>query len=153
MMEPDVTAGHERVGLKAKPLDFLALHRADPIERIRIVKLGLPATTVETMAKCMDVQKSWLAAQLGIARPTVSRRARDNKPLGAADSEHLLGMARLVGQVQQMVNESGKAICNFGDIERQVLHQGPFMRAIRPARSPGFRNERLHRSGCGPSAL
>lgn len=89
------------------PLNFLALYRADAMERIGIVKRGMPATTVEAMAKRMTVSKERLVTTLGLARATVDRKARDNKALSADDSARLLGMARLVGQVQQMVAESG----------------------------------------------
>ncbi len=88
-------------------LNFLTLYRADTMERIGIVKRGMPAKTVEAMAKLMAVPKDRLVATLGLARATVNRKARDNKALSADDSARLLGMARLVGQVQQMVAESG----------------------------------------------
>lgn len=45
---------------------------------------------------------------LGLARATVDRKARANQPLSADESSRLLGLARLVGQVQLMVEESGR---------------------------------------------
>ncbi len=100
-------ASASKVGAKTMPLNFLTLYRADPMERICIVKRGMPAKTVEAMAKRMAVPKERLVETLGLARATVDRKARDNKPLSPNDSARLLGMARLVGQVQEMVAESG----------------------------------------------
>ena len=77
------------------------------LERIRIVKDGIPARTVEAMARRMAVPKERLVATLGLTRATVDRKARDNKPLSIDESARVLGMARLVGQVQEMVTESG----------------------------------------------
>lgn len=46
---------------------------------------------------------------LGLPRATVDRKARDNKPLSIEHGERVLGFAKLVGQVQVMVEESGDA--------------------------------------------
>lgn len=89
------------------PLNFLSMYEADPMERIGIVKRGMPAKTVEVMAKRMAVPKERLVSTLGLARATVDRKARENKLLSQDDSARVLGMARLVGQVQAMVAESG----------------------------------------------
>ena len=89
------------------PQDFLALYRADPMERIRLVKLGIPAKAVAAMSKRMGVPKARLISTLGLSPSTVYRRARQNISLSTGDSARLLGLALLVGQVQQMVTESG----------------------------------------------
>lgn len=88
-------------------LNFLTMYQADPMERINIVKRGMSARSIEVLATRMAVSKDRIVATLGLARATVDRRVRDNKPLSADDSARVLGMARLVGQVQQMVDESG----------------------------------------------
>ncbi|MCW5322891.1 DUF2384 domain-containing protein [Verminephrobacter aporrectodeae subsp. tuberculatae] len=77
------------------------------MECVRIVKLGVPATVVDVLAKRMVMSKEKLVAILGLARATVDRKARENKPLSADESSKVLGMARLLGQVQAMVEESG----------------------------------------------
>lgn len=90
-------------GLDTGSLNFLALYRAEAIERISIVKRGMPARTVAAMT----IPTNRLVTALGLARATVDRKARENKALSAGDSARLLGMARLVGQVQQLAAESG----------------------------------------------
>jgi putative toxin-antitoxin system antitoxin component (TIGR02293 family) len=42
-----------------------------------------------------------------LASATVNRKSRDQKPLSSDESSRVIGMARLVGQVQAMVEESG----------------------------------------------
>lgn len=108
--KPAVKASASKVVVKTMPLNFLTMYRADPMERIRIVKHGMPARTVEAIAKRMAVPKERLVATLGLARATVDRKARDNKPLSTDDSARVLGMARLVGQVQEIVAESGDPV-------------------------------------------
>lgn len=102
-----VKGGPSQSLVEAAPLDFLALYRADAIARIRIVKNGLPARSLDVLAKYMTIPKARLVATLGLARSTVDRKARANRRLSMDDSARLLGMARLIGQVQEMVAESG----------------------------------------------
>jgi putative toxin-antitoxin system antitoxin component (TIGR02293 family) len=102
-ISPEATASPPR-GL---PMNFLALYRADPMERIGMVKRGMPASAVDALAKRMAIPKDRLVTTLGLARATIDRKTRENKPLSCDDSARVLGMARLVGQVQDMVAESG----------------------------------------------
>ncbi|WP_235581397.1 MULTISPECIES: antitoxin Xre/MbcA/ParS toxin-binding domain-containing protein [unclassified Rhizobacter] len=89
--------------------DFLQAFQADAMERVRIVKRGVPAGVIDTMARRMGMPKEKLIVTLGLARATVDRKARDSKPLSPDEGSKVLGMARLVGQVQAMVEESGDA--------------------------------------------
>jgi putative toxin-antitoxin system antitoxin component (TIGR02293 family) len=89
------------------PTNFLQVFRADAMERVRMVKHGVPANSVEAIAKRMAMPKERLVGTLGLARATIDRKARENKPLSADESSRVIGMARLVGQVQAMVEESG----------------------------------------------
>ena len=74
---------------------------------MQIIKEGLPATYLDELARQMAVSKDTLLRGLGISPATVSRKVRESKPLSSDDSERALGLARLVGQVQAMVEESG----------------------------------------------
>lgn len=88
-------------------LNFVELYRADPMERVDLVKHGVPARSVEEIARRMAVSKERLVGTLGLARATVDRKARDGQRLSAQESSRVVGVARLVGQVQAMVDESG----------------------------------------------
>ncbi len=80
---------------------------ADPVSVLAIVKTGLPAATVFNVALDMKKPNEWLYQTVGISRSTVERKARRDAPLSAAESSRVFGMARLVGQAQVMVEESG----------------------------------------------
>lgn len=86
---------------------FVDVYRAEPLTRVKIIKQGLPADFLDQLSRRMNMPKERLLPALGIARATASRRVREAKPLSIDDSESALGMARLVGQVQAMVDESG----------------------------------------------
>ena len=55
----------------------------------------------------MSISKGQLADTLGLASATVNRKSWGQKPLSSDESARVFGMARLVGQVQVMVGESG----------------------------------------------
>ncbi len=80
----------------------------DLIERIGMVKSGLPARLLTTLADDMHVPRERLYAWLGIARTTANRKVKDDAILSQDESERVLGIASLVGQVQRIVHESGR---------------------------------------------
>ena len=86
---------------------FVDVFRAEPLARVQIIKAGLPAIFLDQLSREMNMPKERLLPALGIAQATVSRKVRESKPLSSDDSERALGMARLVGQVEAMVQESG----------------------------------------------
>ena len=87
--------------------DYTLAYRAEPIERVRVVKQGLPAKSVRVLARSMSMPQERLADTLGLASATLNRKSRANKPLSSDESSRVLGMTRLIGQVQVMVEESG----------------------------------------------
>jgi putative toxin-antitoxin system antitoxin component (TIGR02293 family) len=86
---------------------FLDVYLAEPLTRVRLIKGGVSARYVDRMAREMGMPKERLFPALGLSAATVNRRARESKNLSIEDSERVVGMARLVGQVQAMVNDSG----------------------------------------------
>lgn len=92
----------------AQHLQLVELFRADPMDRVTLVKAGVPAADFVVLASNMNMAKERLASTLGLARATVDRKIRDNKMLSPDESSRVLGMASLVGQVQSLVAESGQ---------------------------------------------
>ena len=99
--------GLPKLHLRPQATSYLDVYRAEPLARVQAVKEGLPATFLDRLSFNMGMPTERLLRDLGIAPATVSRKARESKPLSSEDSERALGMARLVGQVEAMVQESG----------------------------------------------
>lgn len=78
-----------------------------PQERIAIIREGIPARQVADLAARMGTPKDRLIDLLRISRATLNRRARAHKPLPQDESERVLGLATLIGQVETMLSESG----------------------------------------------
>src|SRR5579863_8782458 len=97
-----------------------ALHELAPIARIALVRDGVPAQAVSVIAEDMSVARDKLYAMLGLARATIERKLRDGLRLGPDESERVIGIARLIGQVRQIVTESGDPGLQRGPLGRRV---------------------------------
>jgi putative toxin-antitoxin system antitoxin component (TIGR02293 family) len=87
----------------------LTLYRTSAYERVHMVKAGLPAKYVKVLTVSMHMPIEKFYRTTGLARPTIDRKIRFSKMLSQDESERVMGIARLVGQAQSMVEESGAA--------------------------------------------
>ena len=97
-----------KVSVAAPKLHLIDVYLADPMDRVALVKTGVPAADFVALASDLRMPKERLASTLGLARATVDRKIRDNKLLSPDESSRMLGMASLIGQVQSLVAESGE---------------------------------------------
>lgn len=92
---------------KLAKADFVSLFKIDPLEHVELIKHGVPTFLIELVASEMSVSKDKLLAILGLPRATIHRKARKNQPLSTEESSRVLGISRLIGQAQAMVETSG----------------------------------------------
>jgi putative toxin-antitoxin system antitoxin component (TIGR02293 family) len=85
----------------------LKLYRAGVIERMTLVKTGVPSRYIRVLSTLMKLPVEKLYRTLGLVRPTVDRKMRMSRRLNPDESERVLGFARLIGQAQSLVEESG----------------------------------------------
>jgi putative toxin-antitoxin system antitoxin component (TIGR02293 family) len=74
-----------------------------------MIREGVPAALLEAMVRDMGISKERLFSTLRLPRATVDRKIRNNATLSAEQSERVIGLERLIGQVEAMVTESGEA--------------------------------------------
>ncbi|MDC7684383.1 DUF2384 domain-containing protein [Asticcacaulis sp. BYS171W] len=102
---PTVNAWHRWVATDRSK--YLFFFRCAAAERIDLIRHGVEAVSVRNMSDDLGLaQKEFLSA-LRISQATVSRKISEKKPLSPPDSEKVLGVASLVGQVQTMISDSG----------------------------------------------
>ncbi|MES2351198.1 MAG: antitoxin Xre-like helix-turn-helix domain-containing protein [Pseudomonadota bacterium] len=89
-------------------LDPAGVYRSAPHERITALKAGVPARHIDALASRMKITKESLIDTLRLSRATVNRKARSEGALSQDESERVLGMECLIGQVHAMVEESGE---------------------------------------------
>lgn len=86
---------------------YLRIYRQSPWERVEAIKLGLPASEAKRILVGFKVGQGALLRALDLSPATLNKRAKRGQALPVAESERVLGIARLVGQVETMVEESG----------------------------------------------
>jgi putative toxin-antitoxin system antitoxin component (TIGR02293 family) len=83
------------------------LFRSSVSERVNIVRDGVPARYVIVLATDMGIAKEKFYRTIGLMRPTIDRKVRAATLLNQDESERVMGIARLVGQAESIVHDSG----------------------------------------------
>lgn len=96
-----------RQALISRRAPVATLYPSEPLERINLVREGVPAYAVEVISEEMAISKEKLYATLGLPRATINRKLRAKQLLNQDESERVLGIWRLVGQVDTIVKQSG----------------------------------------------
>jgi putative toxin-antitoxin system antitoxin component (TIGR02293 family) len=86
---------------------YLGVYRASPLERIGMIKHGIPATEAKRVLAALGIGQGAALKALNLSTATVNKKAKQEHTLSPAESERVIGMARLVGQVEAMIQESG----------------------------------------------
>lgn len=88
-------------------IDGVELFGADPAQRIELLRKGLPANVVTELARRMRWSGHHTMLVLHVSRSTMMRKIKAKSRLATGDSEPILSIIDLIGQVQAMVERSG----------------------------------------------
>jgi len=91
----------------ASRLDYVQLFKAAPLERIKLVKSRLPASQAKIIISDLAIPSGSASRALHVSVSTLNRKTKLREALTQDESERVLGLAKLIGQVQSMVDESG----------------------------------------------
>lgn len=83
---------------------FLHWYKMDFTEKINVIRSGVPAQRVGELSSVMNIPKEALMDSLGLPRATVNRKVLREQSLSPDESERVMGMHALIGQVQSMIN-------------------------------------------------
>lgn len=86
---------------------YAMVFSASPEDRIGMIRKGVPAGEVKKIIKDLGVEQKDFYHAIGLKVATVNRKVKHNGALSSDESERLLGVAKLVGQLEIMVSESG----------------------------------------------
>ena len=100
---------------------YLRLYRASPQERIEVIKRGLQASEAKRIIAILAIGQGAVLKALDLSPATVNKKAKHDQALSPGESERVLGVAglridlphptggvaKLVGQLEAMVRESG----------------------------------------------
>lgn len=95
--------------------NFREVFRSAPAARIDLIRSGVPADDFKHYVSGLGVPQERVYHMLNIPTATVNRKAAQHKVLTAEESAKVVGMAKLIGQVETMLAESGdpEAIAGF----------------------------------------
>ncbi|MBC7452143.1 MAG: DUF2384 domain-containing protein [Massilia sp.] len=85
------------------------MYRSTPHVRVQVIRRGVRAVEVKDMVRMMAAPQDKMFKVLKLSIATVNRKANLDEALSPEDSERVVGMANLIGQVQTMVEQSGDA--------------------------------------------
>ncbi len=85
---------------------YADIFRADPYERVEMIRNGVPAAAVRDMFEAIPIASGDLLKSLRLSPATLSRKIKEDANLSSEDSERVIGMARLIGQVQSMAGDA-----------------------------------------------
>jgi putative toxin-antitoxin system antitoxin component (TIGR02293 family) len=88
-------------------LSYLAVYRASPLERISMIKRGVRATDAKHVIADLAITQGAALKALNLSQATVNKKAKQGQTLSPDESERVIGLARLVGQLEAIVHGSG----------------------------------------------
>lgn len=83
------------------------VQEADPLERVRLVRTGVRLRDAMQVQERLHMPKGRFYSILGFPEATMKRKERDDARLSPDQTERVLGVARLISEVERMVAESG----------------------------------------------
>lgn len=88
-------------------LSYRDICRMEPVQQIALIRAGVPAQFAQQLLRNLDGKGIGLDERLKLTRKSLARLANAGRPLPKSTSERIVELARLVGQVESMVEESG----------------------------------------------
>lgn len=86
------------------PLEWLD---APLVQRLALIRRGVPASWIRDSEVAMGYSRSSLCALLGIKVSTVNRKLHNHALLSHDESERLMGLQRLLGEVHALLRDCG----------------------------------------------
>jgi putative toxin-antitoxin system antitoxin component (TIGR02293 family) len=117
------------------PLSYINVYRASPLERIDLIRRGIPASEAKRLFAELPIGQGTGFKALNLSTATVNKKAKHGDTLSPEDSERVVGFAKLVGQLEAMIQDSGDPT-NFDArawIARWLTEPLPAFGGARPA--------------------
>lgn len=88
-------------------LSYVEIWRATPQVRHHLIKAGYPARDAKRLFQGLQINQADVLKALNLSVATVNKKAKADQTLTVDESERVIGVAKLVGQLEAMVEESG----------------------------------------------
>jgi putative toxin-antitoxin system antitoxin component (TIGR02293 family) len=81
-----------------------------PDDLTQLIRRGLPATSVTSLAEKLDIGNALLSRKLGIAQRTLTRRLSRRSRLTPAESDRTVRLARVYAHAVEAIGDEQKAL-------------------------------------------
>jgi len=88
-------------------ISYTQIYRATPLERIEMIRRGIPASEAKRIFADLAMGQGAGFKALNLSTATVNKKAKHGDLLTSEESERIIGFAKLVGQLEAMIQESG----------------------------------------------
>lgn len=95
---------------KGMPGNYGLFYDMRPVDRAGVIKTGVPASVVTKISLDMEFPRDRVVRLIGVPPATANRRLSKNADFSMDESERLVGLTKLIGQVEVMVRESGDPV-------------------------------------------
>ncbi len=114
-LKPIVAARGKKLGQAKllKPGHFVEVYQADPMARVVFIRKGISSTELVQTSKAMRLPKEHIYKMLRLPVSTTKRKLALKASFSPEQSERILGLQSLIGQVEVMVAESGENTGSF----------------------------------------
>lgn len=89
-----------------KPLHYKEVFQTTCYHRMQLIKQGIPASVLIKLAKSMRTSREHLITALGFPRTAILRKIQRRQNLSITQAERIIGLAKLIGQIEIMVAAS-----------------------------------------------
>lgn len=112
---------------------YLTLHQADPLARIAAARAGLAATEAKALLDDLGISQDTGLRALSLPVATVNKKAKAGERLAPDESERVLGLGRMMGQVEAMLGDQAQGFDTHAWLGRWLLEPLPALGHRRPA--------------------
>jgi putative toxin-antitoxin system antitoxin component (TIGR02293 family) len=88
--------------------DHLDLFHSPAWMRVGLIRAGVPARDVKALQERLNMPQGLLLDSLKISPATLNRKVGRKDNLSPEDSERVVGIAKMIGQVEEIVRQSGE---------------------------------------------
>jgi putative toxin-antitoxin system antitoxin component (TIGR02293 family) len=89
-------------------VDYSHIFHSSPAARVGLIRAGVPAVEVKRLQEELDMPQAAFLQSMKLSTATLNRKVSKQENLSPEDSERIIGMAKLIGQVEEMVRQSGE---------------------------------------------
>jgi putative toxin-antitoxin system antitoxin component (TIGR02293 family) len=88
-------------------IDYSGIFNSSSSARVELIRAGVSAEDVKRLQRELDMPQQVFLSSMKLSTATLNRKVGQRESFSPQDSERVVGVAKLIGQVQEMIEQSG----------------------------------------------